>query len=429
MLAISSCGYLVSCGSSTSQLDSNEAKIRAFESEFGVPLDAEAAVVYSMAYEIGSRANPGTTVGHLIEIARQGSVGVPKFRKILEAGVRDGFEGKPNRINGVRFDKPNALDPPPVEWELSDYCGRGDLAKVKSMASPGNVNRSDEGGFPLHEACRNGHLEVAMHLLSIGAEVNKPDGYGKYPIHHSAQDGNLKLFKLLLARGAKIDQKTADPIADKIRMESSSISRIDPNDGDQPIHFAARYNKLEICRYLVEKGVPYNAENNHGSTPLMCASGGGWIPSYADTIRFFDKLGDGTYEQKARSAASGTPDAKVRTDGLYLYRERDEPNGLTHALRFHENRSVEFCLIDGAFSVKDIKYTFKQLGEGNYKGFFKLIGPDFDTLEVTLSEATPKYQKLTGRAKGDVLDFTPSIPFLTESGFGSYSGTFKFYPD
>jgi len=105
MLALSPCGFLVSCGSSTSELDSNEAKIKAFEDDFGVPLDNESAVVYGMGHAIGRRANPGTTVDQLIQVARQASTGVPQFRKVMEAGVRDGLEGRPSRIEGVDFGK------------------------------------------------------------------------------------------------------------------------------------------------------------------------------------------------------------------------------------------------------------------------------------------------------------------------------------
>lgn len=104
-LFLSPCGFFISCGPSTSHLDSDEAKIGAFEEDFGVPLDYESAIVYGMGHEIGRRANPGTTVDQLVQTARQASTGVPQFRKVMEAGVRDGLEGRPNRIEGVKFDK------------------------------------------------------------------------------------------------------------------------------------------------------------------------------------------------------------------------------------------------------------------------------------------------------------------------------------
>lgn len=120
MLFPSACGFLISCGPTTSHLDSNEAKIRAFEDDLGVPLDYESAVVYAMGYEIGRRANPGTTVDQLVQIARQTSTGVPQFRKVSEAGMRDGLERRTSRIEGVKFDKsynPSQQETPPDTHE------------------------------------------------------------------------------------------------------------------------------------------------------------------------------------------------------------------------------------------------------------------------------------------------------------------------
>ncbi len=80
-------------------------EFRAFEDDFGVPLDYESATVYAMSHEIGKRANPGTTLDQLLKTARQASTGTPQFRKVMEAGIRDGLEGRPNRIEGVNLDK------------------------------------------------------------------------------------------------------------------------------------------------------------------------------------------------------------------------------------------------------------------------------------------------------------------------------------
>jgi ankyrin repeat protein len=61
--------------------------------------------------------------------------------------------------------------------EIQDAAGAGDLARVRALlqAKPELVNQRDLGTTPLHEAARNGHLEVVKLLVASGAAVNVSD--------------------------------------------------------------------------------------------------------------------------------------------------------------------------------------------------------------------------------------------------------------
>lgn len=51
-------------------------------------------------------------------------------------------------------------------------------------------------------ACKNGHYEVALTLITAGADINAKDIKGKSVAQYAAEGGNIKIMELLLARGA-----------------------------------------------------------------------------------------------------------------------------------------------------------------------------------------------------------------------------------
>ena len=57
-------------------------------------------------------------------------------------------------------------------------------------------------------------------------------------------------------------------------------------DGQTPLHFAARRGHTETVKYLVEKGADVNAKNKYGQTPLHYAARRGHTeivePTYKD---------------------------------------------------------------------------------------------------------------------------------------------------
>lgn len=408
-----------------------------FASDFGVQLDRDTAGLYLLGYKVGSE---GAAAMGVKTPQPEFERALPSFlatnpnltkeqRQMILAGLDDARAGRPNRLEGIDI---GSLPEPEIERSLAEYCRLGDLRSVKAMASPGNVNSADDiGWYPLHEACGGGHLEVSAHLLSLGARLDLSDGYGRYPIHHAAAGGNLDLFKTLVDAGAKIDQKTADPVADEIRMESRRLAGIDPNSEDQPIHIAAFHGSVVICRYLIDQGISPNTPNGEGKTPLGFASEDGkWLASKADVIRLFDP--EGKIERNFTTAV-GPNGRSVRTNGVYLRLFKNGGTSMAHCLEFWDNRKARFALIEGSDDALAIKEGFSRLKEDSYySGSYDLSGPEMDSILVNLSSAPdPAYQQLKGGASGDALKFFSTLPggFSTSSGFGSYEGEFKFYAD
>jgi uncharacterized protein len=210
----------------------------------------------------------------------------------------------------------------------------GDLESVKALLMGGaDVNESTpEYGSALVLAAVNGHYDVALYLLEMGADPNMTDGYGIAPIHWAIQEGiswlygqphrtdrfwinpnSKRLVKALLNKGV-------DP---NIRMQRDippydfhRFARTTNNDipqvrlaGATPILLAAASGDIEIFNMLLAvKADPllaafetkrYIASSGPGLTPLMVAAGVGRerkrIPdrseNYLELVKTLIKLG------------------------------------------------------------------------------------------------------------------------------------------
>ncbi|XP_069701775.1 ankyrin-1-like [Periplaneta americana] len=104
---------------------------------------------------------------------------------------------------------------------------------------------------PLHLAVKRGQLRIVRSLLESGAS------YGLYctenyqtPVHWAAMLGRLDVLEEFGRRGANLSVETND------------------EDGNHPIHIAARSGKSWVVQWLVNVGVSVNSVNRKGHTPL-----------------------------------------------------------------------------------------------------------------------------------------------------------------
>jgi hypothetical protein len=66
---------------------------------------------------------------------------------------------------------------------LHESCYRGDTAAVVDVVYECDVNMQDrDGRTAMHYACMNGHLDTVKVLLSVFADTNITDDYGKTPV-------------------------------------------------------------------------------------------------------------------------------------------------------------------------------------------------------------------------------------------------------
>jgi ankyrin repeat protein len=80
----------------------------------------------------------------------------------------------------------------------------GMLPEVKTLVNQKEVPVNRSGWTPLHYACTNGHLDIALFLLDKGAAVDAPSPNETTPIMMAIRAGNIQLVRVLLDRGADI---------------------------------------------------------------------------------------------------------------------------------------------------------------------------------------------------------------------------------
>ena len=138
---------------------------------------------------------------------------------------------------------------------LHRACNVGNVEVVKMLLrnSLGLIDkRVNSGETPLHIACIQGHLQVAIELLQAQAKTNTFSNNGATPMHAASSGGYSQIVKHLL-------QANADPV-------------IQDDKGATPLHEASRSGNLQAAMELLQAKANPNLPDLEGRTPLYIAS-------------------------------------------------------------------------------------------------------------------------------------------------------------
>jgi ankyrin repeat protein len=146
--------------------------------------------------------------------------------------------------------------------------------------------QDSSGSTPLHEAARYGNKNIALKLLTKGANPNLQDRMGKTPLLLIIpREKQSEIYPLLLAWGAKPDVKdiygdTALHIAtinavDVGAFAGLAAKSVDLNErnkqGATPLAVAVEQKNTQIGAWLVSHGADIHARDSEGRTPLTLA--------------------------------------------------------------------------------------------------------------------------------------------------------------
>lgn len=106
----------------------------------------------------------------------------------------------------------------------------------------------------LHEAAKNGSVEIARILLEKGAKTDLTNEHGFTALLIAAQYGHLEIIKLLLAHGASLEEKSPG--------------------GNSALILAAANGQTDCVDYLLDRGAGIEEKNAVGLTPLLYAAYG-----------------------------------------------------------------------------------------------------------------------------------------------------------
>ena len=135
------------------------------------------------------------------------------------------------------------------------------------LAVKPDLNKRDSlENTPLHYACMYGHIDLVDTLLKLGAEPNMKNKKGETPIMLAAVFKGEK-------KGNKDTTNTNSKLVIMMYNKGVSITDID-NEGNTLLHHILKgapntQEKSKLVRYLIERGIDIEKENEKGDSPLM----------------------------------------------------------------------------------------------------------------------------------------------------------------
>ncbi|XP_034942548.1 ankycorbin isoform X2 [Chelonus insularis] len=138
-------------------------------------------------------------------------------------------------------------------------------------AQPDHVD--DNGCSALHYAATLGHADATALLLRLGADPNRQDRKGRTPALCAAAKGQLETLKILAQHGGSLHARTVRgtgvaheavlsgriELIEWLAKKKPSTLDVATHDGRTPLHVAALYGYLDVCKVLLDHNARINA--------------------------------------------------------------------------------------------------------------------------------------------------------------------------
>jgi ankyrin repeat protein len=180
----------------------------------------------------------------------------------------------------------------------------GNVAMVESLLAHGaDPNAEQYGMLPLVIAAGGGDRAMVELLLARGADASKPTSSGPAALDHAVEVANVEIMTLLIARGAKPSVLHEDQLFASIALgdlaalaaflnpRDDALRAVDEN-GLSPLHVAATKGQVELCRFLLDAGMPVDVIDPLGYTPLHWAGNDAVARALIDAGAAVDALDD-----------------------------------------------------------------------------------------------------------------------------------------
>jgi cytohesin len=147
-------------------------------------------------------------------------------------------------------------EPPPAkapDISIHDAAKEGNIEVVKQYLAAGtDVNATGEDGWSaLHCAARHSHKEIVELLIDNGTDVNAKNRSGRTPLLYAVYEGHKEIIELLIANGADLEAKLGSKT---------------------PLFYVAEAGHKEVVELLIAQGADVNAKDSYGGTSLYYAA-------------------------------------------------------------------------------------------------------------------------------------------------------------
>jgi ankyrin repeat protein len=127
-----------------------------------------------------------------------------------------------------------------------------------------------------------GDLDAARLLLEHGAHINSLEQNNSTPLEYAVYGTSKEMVEFLFAHGATVPTKppgfwsvfhewalgAADTNITNMLLAHKAEVNANGQEGQRPLHFAARQGQLPAVEWLLQHGANVNARDNAGKTPL-----------------------------------------------------------------------------------------------------------------------------------------------------------------
>jgi CDK inhibitor PHO81 len=147
------------------------------------------------------------------------------------------------------------------------------------------------GRSPLHYAAQNGHTNICVYLISIGAEIDLVDQDGNTALINAIVSGHLDTVNSLIDFGASFEPLPSSQIPVTMACQygqldilkillSKGVKLVANMDGLYPLHLACREGKTDITKCLISHGADVEIKDSFkGWTSIFFAASEGHLNS------------------------------------------------------------------------------------------------------------------------------------------------------
>ena len=144
---------------------------------------------------------------------------------------------------------------------------------IESSGCDINVREKGTGSTPLHKACYNGSLSIVEYLISKPqCDIEAIDNEGNQPLHYAARQGHKEIVSII---GTKVSQHSLSKcITSAKQLAEPDIMKLSIDHYEDRISLinACESGNIGIVRHLViNKHCDVNAKGRNGYTPLHYA--------------------------------------------------------------------------------------------------------------------------------------------------------------
>lgn len=254
---------------------------------------------------------------------------------------------------------------------LTKAASEGNVSAINRLLKNGaNINETTNKGWqatPLIWALYSQKYEVAKLLIENGADINKPDNYGRTPLIYATDNEYLELIKLMIQKGADVNAKAADGYTAFL----SSLAT----------------GNLAIIELFIDKGTDINSKTAEGLTPLIYTVIHGY--NNTDSVKILlkneaDIFARDNYGNSVITHASASNNKDlikiIKMFAVKKYRDNDFGSRLNQPAQWGMGSKMNFEIpanktrIEYVIEFEECKYATKYLEGHNSPGFY-LAGP------------------------------------------------------